>query len=217
MTKVLISLCTHRNLEPETEESLNDAFSHRYDGISLGRSRSYEAMIDRARGMQATAFLEDTDFDMLLFIDADIVFLPKAIEQIVKSVQETGSVVCGPYSKRSEKGDLPIVALSADNIIIGPVGGLVEVRWAPTGFMCIPRQVLEKLASTMRKSRVRADIKIYTFFMPFNYEPPEDPGELVDLSEDFAFCERARQQGFKIWLDTRIQLGHVGSKIFYPK
>jgi hypothetical protein len=30
------------------------------------------------------------------------------------------------------------------------------------------------------------------------------------LAEDFAFCERARQAGYRIWADTTIRLRHYG-------
>jgi hypothetical protein len=31
------------------------------------------------------------------------------------------------------------------------------------------------------------------------------------LAEDYAFCERVRQSGFRIWADTRVRLGHIGA------
>jgi hypothetical protein len=40
-----------------------------------------------------------------------------------------------------------------------------------------------------------------------------DPGPTTPwyLAEDYAFCERARQCGYKIWADTRVRLTHIGS------
>ena len=32
----------------------------------------------------------------------------------------------------------------------------------------------------------------------------------VYLSEDWAFCDRARKLGFKVWLDPSIFINHVG-------
>ena len=38
---------------------------------------------------------------------------------------------------------------------------------------------------------------------------PENSGRW-SISEDYAFCERARQAGFSVMADTRIRLWHVG-------
>ena len=39
---------------------------------------------------------------------------------------------------------------------------------------------------------------------------PESGGRW-ELSEDYSFCERARQAGFTVMADTRIRLWHVGT------
>src|SRR5690606_20314634 len=38
-----------------------------------------------------------------------------------------------------------------------------------------------------------------------------EPGGFWSLSEDYAFCERARRVGFSVVADTRIRLWHVGA------
>jgi len=38
-----------------------------------------------------------------------------------------------------------------------------------------------------------------------------DPGGYWYLGEDYAFCERARQAGHKIVIDTTLRIGHIGS------
>ena len=43
------------------------------------------------------------------------------------------------------------------------------------------------------------------------FTPPADlPPQ---LSHDFSFCERARRQGFKIWIDSGIICGHLGEHL----
>ena len=41
----------------------------------------------------------------------------------------------------------------------------------------------------------------------------EDTGEY--LSEDYAFCQRWRKIGGKIWLDTESRLAHIGTYEFF--
>jgi hypothetical protein len=45
------------------------------------------------------------------------------------------------------------------------------------------------------------------FFQPMVHVSPHGPWY---LAEDYAFCERARQCGFKIVADTSIRLWHIG-------
>ena len=38
-----------------------------------------------------------------------------------------------------------------------------------------------------------------------------------ELGEDVAFCKRAMDLHFEIWAEPTVQLGHVGTEIFYPE
>ena len=40
---------------------------------------------------------------------------------------------------------------------------------------------------------------------------PETDGE---LAEDSSFCWRAKEAGVQVWLDARVQIGHIGDVIF---
>jgi len=37
-----------------------------------------------------------------------------------------------------------------------------------------------------------------------------------ELGEDVAFCDRALKLGFEIWAEPTVQLGHIGTQIYYP-
>lgn len=37
-----------------------------------------------------------------------------------------------------------------------------------------------------------------------------------ELGEDVAFCYKATRLGFEIWAEPTVQLGHIGSKVYYP-
>jgi len=210
--KVMLSLCAHRYLEPRSVDCLLRTILSSNEDIQFGYSFQMEPMIDRARAMQAMDFLK-TDFDVLLFIDDDILFNVDEAHRIVKDAYELQSVVCGPYAKKTEAGGIIAVPLKYEEFPMGDDGILLEIRWGGTGFMAIPRIVFEVMAKDMELVKVRKDIEIYPFFMPFVCEAD---GELIDLSEDFAFCENARLAGFKIWLDSRIKLAHIGPKLYVP-
>ena len=48
------------------------------------------------------------------------------------------------------------------------------------------------------------------YFQPMVVDDNVSQGSHWYLAEDFAFSERARQCGFKIYADTRIRLVHFG-------
>jgi hypothetical protein len=208
MIKVFVSICCHRAIEPLVVDCLLRTLSNPTYKWDYGFQM--EAMIDRSRSIQATQFLE-SDSDILLLLDDDILYNLEEIPRIIEDAIEKQSVVCGPYSKKVEGGALTCVALKDADIKLGKEGSLMEIRWGATGFMAIPRIVIETLAKTMKKSKVLDILMVYPFFLPFIYEP-----ENIYLSEDYSFCERARQAGFKIWMDTRCQIGHMGNKIYVP-
>jgi hypothetical protein len=55
------------------------------------------------------------------------------------------------------------------------------------------------------------DVIRNTRILPGPEFPVAVPATPWYLAEDFAFCERARQCGYKIWADTRVRLTHIGS------
>lgn len=38
-----------------------------------------------------------------------------------------------------------------------------------------------------------------------------------ELGEDVAFCKKAMELGYEIWAEPTVQLGHIGTEIFYPE
>jgi GT2 family glycosyltransferase len=62
-----------------------------------------------------------------------------------------------------------------------------------TGCMLITREVAQTLVNK--------------YAYPFNLI--ETPDALI--SEDYSFCMRAREAGFKIWIDPRLTLVHLGT------
>ena len=76
----------------------------------------------------------------------------------------------------------------------------------------ISREILQKLADRMELVRYEEGTWIYPFFMPMLH--PDYDGTPMYLTLDFAFSQRARDAGFKIYLDGRIILGHMGSKMY---
>ncbi|MES2196478.1 MAG: hypothetical protein V4517_18820 [Pseudomonadota bacterium] len=94
--------------------------------------------------------------------------------------------------------------------------GFVEVAEAPTGFMCIKRDVFRQMMESYPALNYVPDgpphpeAHLYWLFFDCMVDP--DSGRY--LSEDFAFCRRWRDIGGKIWVDLECKLLHLGQHNF---
>jgi len=204
--KAYLSTCLRRELDAGTAYSISQTLALTEPKFTWGIN--YDALIDRVRSQQATFFLNNPSLgDVLLFVDHDILFTARDAAQIVKDVYN-GYDVCGAmYVTRSGTVPHPAVRLKpGQRIVFKPDAEPVEIVYASTGFVGIHRKVFEKLAQSLPVLRSGVD-EIIPFFMPFAYQ-----GEY--LSEDWAFCQRARDAGFKIYLDPRIKLAHMGDRAY---
>lgn len=221
MDKVLLSSQAYSGADLRFINQLIRTLAEQPEGVQLGYSFTQCSCIDVGLCIATTQFLEGP-FDYFLSIDYDILFnawndpnykYGTEIKRLVDSAKETGGLVGGPYLKNGREDQLCVVPLEEGEILIGPGGGLTEVRYLPTGFTIISRRILETLASKMEKVQYDENIDIYPFFLPFIHkERGQKKGSYLTL--DFAFSQRCRDAGIKVYLDTRIILGHLGKKIY---
>lgn len=192
------------------------------DDLQLGLNLTQTSCIDVGLSIAVDEFLA-TDMDYLFSLDYDILFNPYGIpaqnganvlRQLIAGCKETGGVVGAPYIRRGNKDQLCLVPLKAQCIEIGPKGGIIEVRYLPTGCSMIPRIVLEKVIEGKEKARYDTNTWIYPIFQPRPYMNHE--GINVYLSHDYSFSQYVRDAGFKNYIDSRIVLGHMGQTVFAP-
>jgi hypothetical protein len=94
--------------------------------------------------------------------------------------------------------------------------GIVEVAEAPTGFMCIKRDVFRQMMDKYPKLSYVPDgppnplAHLHWLF----FDCMVDPDDGRYLSEDYAFCRRWRDIGGKIWVDLHCKLMHLGQHNF---
>ena len=149
---------------------------------------------------------------MFLTIDSDFWFQPAEAIQLCEQAMAL-DIVGGLYMVRSIREAQPASLIGVDHTIdLRPGEKPVEVTYLATGFMAVHRRVFEKLAETLPLCMQSTPLPFWPFYLQFTVPWPGD-GHLY-LSEDYAFCHRAREAGFRIWLDPSIRLGHVGSYEF---
>jgi hypothetical protein len=171
-------------------------------GVEVRRTAGCSA-IDFARSSMATRALAD-GFDELLWIDDDIVFDPDDVERIRASAHP---FVAGPCAKRGVPSFAFDVLPGTESLKFGQGGGIVDVLFVGMGFVYTRREIYEAIAAELPVCSAGAT-SIIPYFIPFVLAT--DAGHKY-LSEDFAFCERTRRAGYRILLDTRIRLYHLGS------
>lgn len=170
--------------------------SYDYD-ILIGLN---ESLIDRARNNMACDFL-DTDFQKLLFIDADIEFTPEGVSKLL---EVDAPVVAGVYAtKNPEKS---FYGVWTKDGMIGRGEGVIEATYLGTGFMMIDRSVLVEMMEKYPELSNEDPVEKFGFFNRMKSNG-------IMLSEDYSFCQRVRDMGHRIYAHQDIGLIHHG---MYP-
>lgn len=193
----------------------------------------YESLIPRGRNTLVAKFLDDPSLTHFLFVDADIGF---EAAQVVRMLRFGEDVVAGMYPlklidwtpeslKRVRSGEgldhapLRFVGTPCDGDEYERRDDFVTGDYAGTGFMLIRRRVFESMIRSYPHLHYTA---AHTAAVPslspnqyalFDCMIDAKTGEY--LSEDYAFCQRWRALGGRIWLDTASRLAHIGPYEFF--
>lgn len=206
-SKCVILVPVLGQIEPATEVLLVELQRRGYHVKNLIGN----AYIDKARSIMATKALED-GYEEIVWIDQDMTFDPGAVD-VLRS--HGMPVVGGIYAIKSKEGGLAVHLLNGwKTLNFGLNGGLIEIRWAATGFLYTKREVYEKIKEKFKLPTCGQEYsgEFIPYFHPLIFN---NDGIYNYLGEDFSFCERARQCGYKIYADTTIRLGHIGKYTYY--
>ena len=173
-------------------------------GYTVRRLHGF-SQVDVARNRLASEALAD-GFEELMWIDSDIAFEPPSVHRL----RSHGlPVVCGLYPKKVEKEWSSQFLPGQAAITMGEGGGLVEILYAAAGFLLVRREVFLEIRRQQQLPAChwRSGPPTIPFFLPMVVA---SGGVHSYLGEDFAFCERVRRCGFRIFADTSIRLQHIG-------
>jgi teichuronic acid biosynthesis glycosyltransferase TuaG len=147
-----------------------------------------------ARNMIADQVLAIPEVTHLMWIDDDMRFAPKDVRRLLDlDLPIVGGLCHGrrhPYP--------PILLYKSPHGVSYRYEypkDLVEVDATGFAFILVKREVLEA---------VRAKF------------PDEGPFAQRGFGEDVSFCDRARECGYKIMVDTRIEIGHIAEVVIEP-
>ena len=168
-----------------------------------------ESLITRGRNNLMAKMMTNKAATHFMFIDADIRFEAESIFQMMAADKD---IIAGLYPKKA----YPIaynINLNKETKIQGP---LFTVDTAATGFLMFKRPVYEALIAAHPKTKYVDDVGLGKQFEPNMYAIfdcyIDDVGHY--LSEDWAFCRRAKALGYDIWADGRVLLNHTGTHEF---
>jgi cellulose synthase/poly-beta-1,6-N-acetylglucosamine synthase-like glycosyltransferase len=188
-----------------------------------------ESLVHRARNVSVGRFMQKSDAEYFMFIDADIHFEAESVIRLIKSGHDI-SVACYPKkcvmweqgANAIKNGDNRDLQLLTSSLVVN-IGaqkrevenGFIQVLDGPTGFMVIKREVFQKMQEhypellCVNDHQNRDFDKYHALF-----DCMIDPKSKRYLSEDYAFCRRWQQMGGKIYADVGTTLGHVGNLPF---
>jgi hypothetical protein len=195
------------------------------------------ADIVESRNFLLTHFFDNTDATHLLFIDADMGYEAKLIDEMMRTDKPVVGVIApkrqidlNRLAELARKGETPQRAIARSHSFLfrptkgraasRPPAGFVEVEGCGAGILLIKRDcvktMLEKLPAlsdtaagkTSPLALARKLTRLIRAFDPLTV----DGGR---LSEDFSFCHRWRRLcGGEIWANISHEITHVGLQRF---
>ena len=159
-----------------------------------------ESLITRARNEMTASFLE-TDHTHMMWLDADIEFTPDDVAKVWNLDADIG---VGVYAMKKPGEDWFAAWVNGELVKdLDRFQGPVSVDYAGTGFMLIKREVIEKMAREVATYESKDGKRVHSLYMtPVHND--------VFESEDYFFCRRAREMGFKVTMDPTVRLKHWG-------
>ena len=164
------------------------------------------SIITMARNQLVHEFLK-SDCTELLFIDSDVI---ATADDVLRLMAQSGDkdITAGAYPRRSKDKNFFADLYFDENQDLEFDGSLMRLERVGTGFMLIQRHVLETMV--VAHPEWFYDFKGESICSVFDFEIKD--GHY--LGEDYLFCDRAAEHGFKIYADVDISLPHVGTDTF---
>jgi len=231
--KILLATPCHGHHGPALDyrTSFNDTISALAEkgGHNISHLDLEISPINRARDVAAHIAVEN-NMDKLWFVDSDISWRPEHLFMLLNSDKK---IIGGTYTKKEFPLQLTFNSIKEhlDDWNVHKFGlndfnnfrnkwadqnGEVEVHHLPTGFMTIDVAVLKEMSKTARRyyfwSKVMKRNVILSELFPFQLIPADDGTDIFRFeAEDWGFCTKAHEAGFKVYLQTKCLVDHIGS------
>ena len=199
MNRILIAVPCHEMVHADFTRSLMEL--ERPEDAEIGFSMITATLIYTARTLIANKAVE-MGFDKVLWIDSDMTFPPDTLIRLSRDMDEHDlDMVCGIYFTRKT----PVMPSIHKHLH----WEIREDGWVDTDCRCYtdyPENSLFGIACcgfgcVMTSARLLKD-------MNEKYGSPFYP--LMGMGEDTTFCWRATRNGYRIFCDSSVKIGHIG-------
>lgn len=185
---------------------LEQALRQRGDVLHI-HEVSGDSLVTRARDTLWTQFML-TDCTHQFFLDDDIGFNPYDVLRMLDSGLD---FVCGAYPIKDDSRERYCVNLHPDQTK-NPEPHYRRVSTTGTGFMLMSRAACERVMDHLQPRVYRHNGNdVRGNFFVFQIGPD---GKNWFRSEDYYVCDAYCQAGGEIFVDTRIKLTHMGTKVW---
>lgn len=161
------------------------------------------AFIEIARNHFVRMFLE-TDCTHLFFIDADLRWEARMFIELARANKP---ICAAAYRKRQDPEEYPVRFVNDTNGYMLIQDGWIMCDRVASGFLCIRRDVIEKMVDASKWIKSGNDKECPSLF----YTKTEPSGDgLRFIGEDFAFCDdyvRIFKEPIPVWPDATFTHG----------
>jgi len=179
--------------------------------------------VAHARINLAAQFL-DTPHPYAMWIDSDMVFTPAECYALwMNALAYDADIMCASYvTKNAGNGRLlvrfdedPIAGTPlSDEVWLGNRGRVRPVSMVPFGFTMTSRRAFDLAGQDLPEIECKENKsgKAKPWFQQYIQENPD--GTRVALGEDYSFSVRLKNAGGRMFCDTRLRVGHLGTYVY---
>lgn len=141
--------------------------------------------------------------DSLVFIDDDELWDPTALIEIIQSKKDV--VACPVVNKGDQRIEYNVY-YDKDRVTVDPIDGYFTVPKVGTGFLKLSKQAIADLVESAPELKFRQN----TVRTVFDYG--QINGQFI--GEDILLCRKLNELGYKIWINPKYTVCHMGTKMY---
>lgn len=203
--RAAVAVPSYGHVDPRCAKSIRVAIMH---ATNRGLKFHGDISVDRmgwaaARNTIAQQAIDAGDgLDGVIWFDSDILAAPDTISRLVDdALRIPADFVSGVYHQRDPYHNPVFYHYDPEKVVFQPATDYALNAIFPAGgcgFGCVWTSV----------ALLRAIASLPDFTPKGGWFP--DKRDIGGFGEDLAFCDLARRAGFRLWVDSGVQVGHVG-------
>lgn len=173
--------------------------------------------LDMAQACLVDSALENTEAEVFMFIEHDMVFKAADVEGMIERLLASEYDALGAFYPLKRFGVQQYIGrlLNPSGEVVFYKPGLHPAEFLGFGFTAIRRSVFERLAFTLPYVECPAVGRYIHPYFQHSIEQFRDSEVIRYNGNDVAFYNRMYKEGFKIGADLQVKVGHLGSHEYH--